>query len=45
MNYLNPELQKIGSLVGKYRIEYLIAGGSFGKVYMASNSNRKYAIK
>lgn len=45
MSGYNHEMQKIGTYISKYRIEYLIAAGTFGKVYLASYSLKKYAIK
>ena len=45
MNSQNVELKRMGSYIGKYRIENLIAAGTFGKVYLVTHNNKKYAIK
>ena len=39
------ENKKMGSNIGKYRVEYLIAAGTFGKVYLSTFNGRNYAIK
>lgn len=43
MYKLSP--QKFPSSISKYTLEYLIASGTFGRVYMATSGGKKYAIK
>jgi predicted Ser/Thr protein kinase len=45
MEVRNIELRKMGTFISKYRVENLIAAGTFGKVYLATLNGKKYAIK
>jgi NIMA (never in mitosis gene a)-related kinase len=45
MEVRNTELRKMGSYISKYRVENLIAAGTFGRVYLATLNGKRYAIK
>lgn len=45
MQPYNSQPNKLTGYLGIYQIQYLIAGGTFGKVFIANLNSKKYAIK
>jgi hypothetical protein len=45
MEVHNTEHRKAGTYISRYRVENLIASGTFGKVYLSILNGKKYAIK